>query len=119
MKSLKLISIRPIQIHFLFDTDRDGIKDRDDCQPFNPMFQDEAENKQKRERYQRPDVKQYHKDYAQRPEVKEKKKKFGKEYRKRPEIKQLMHERRMEYTHQSRERILGDIEKQIQEWERD
>lgn len=37
MKSTPIIKIRPIRIHFNLDTDRDGILDRRDCQPFNPF----------------------------------------------------------------------------------
>ena len=37
--------VRPIKIHFGFDTDRDGVKDRFDCRPFDPQKQHVTPNK--------------------------------------------------------------------------
>jgi len=37
--------VKPIKIHFGFDTDRDDVKDRFDCRPFNPQKQHITPNK--------------------------------------------------------------------------
>ena len=39
MMKIKPIKIKPINFRFGFDTDRDGIKDFEDCRPFNPFKQ--------------------------------------------------------------------------------
>jgi hypothetical protein len=114
IQPIKPIRIKPIRIHFRFDTDHDGVIDHKDCRPFNRYKQDEVENKYRRERYQRPDVKQYHKDYAQRPEVKAKRKLHSDEYRKRPEVKQLRREQVKEHLYQQKEKMFGELEGNIE-----
>ena len=36
---IKPIRIKPIKLNFNLDSDRDGVVDRKDCQPFNPKKQ--------------------------------------------------------------------------------
>lgn len=111
---LRLIRIHPIKLHFKLDTDRDGVIDHKDCRPFNRYKQDEDENKYRRKRYaEREDVRQYHKDFAQRPEVKEKRESYNKEYRNRPEVKALKHEQYLLRAQQRKKELFGDLE----EWE--
>jgi len=40
MKLPNYWKVKPIKTHFEFDTDRDGVIDYQDCQPFNPLKQD-------------------------------------------------------------------------------
>jgi len=40
MKKVKVLKLKPIKISFDFDSDRDGVKDKKDCQPFNPKKQE-------------------------------------------------------------------------------
>lgn len=47
---IKPIRINPIRIHFNFDTDRDNVKDRDDCEWWNPKKQHITPNQATRER---------------------------------------------------------------------
>ena len=56
MKKVKIIKFRPIKMNFGFDTDRDGVEDCKDCQPFNPKKQHTKKWKQellKQERFKR------------------------------------------------------------------
>ncbi len=50
-------------------------------------------------------IKEYHKEYCQRPEVKERDKKRSKEYNQRPEIRERNKKRDREYYQKNKERI--------------
>ena len=69
---------------FLYsDFDRDGVKNKDDCYPFDKNMHKEIKESMKeymKEYRKRPEVKAIAKEYRQRPEVKAKHKEYHKEY---------------------------------------
>lgn len=96
--------VKLIQIHFNFDTDRDGVKDRNDCRPFNPWRQDEEQTEEKSEQLIKGMTrKEYYREYMKTPKYKN--------YLQRPKIKKRRTEYSQKYAKEQR-RIRRETEGQ-------